>query len=149
MSAPSGPRPVTKAEARVVRAAAIGLALWGAWLLAQLAYRDRPPAEASAVVLTFLRGMAVTGALQIGLFWAPGASRGWQRVLAAALMVPSVLLFGGLAGEAVVKVVRGFPLRLEAAAFSVAGLAVYGWQLWSLARRSWPLHRHGGMRSAS
>jgi hypothetical protein len=119
------------------------LALSGAWLLTQLAYRDRAPADAAAVSLTFLRAIAVTGVLQIGLFWAPGAARSWQRLLAAALMVPSVLLFGGLAGEAVMKVVRGFPLRLDAAAFSVAGLAIYVWQLWSLARRSWP-RRAGG-----
>jgi hypothetical protein len=132
-----GAGPVSVAEARFARAAAAVLAVWAAWLLAGLAHRDRAPADASALALTFLRALAVTGPLQIGLWWAP-AARGWWRLVAAGLMVPSALLFGGLVGEAVTKVVRGFPLRLDAAACSVSGLAVYGWQLWRLARRSWP-----------
>lgn len=94
---------------------------------------------------TFLRALAITAVLQVGLFWAPDA-RGWQRLLAAALMLQSVLLFGGMAGEAVMKVARGYPLRPAAAALSVAALAIYGWQFWSLAQRSGAAERRDAKR---
>jgi len=120
----------------LVRAAAVGLAVTAALLLASLVHTGEPGSPARmSYAETFLRALAITAVLQVGLFWAPDA-RGWQRLLAAALMLPSVLLFGGMAGEAVMKVVRGYPLRPAAAALSVAALVIYVWQFWSLAQRS-------------
>lgn len=117
-----------------MRVAAVALAIATALLLAGLVRESPPdPSQPPAFLSTLLRALAVTGPLQVGLFWAPSV-RGVRRLLAAALMIPSALLFGGLTGEVVMKVVRGFPLRPDATVVSVTGLAIYLWQFWRMAR---------------
>lgn len=122
------------AEVAIARAAAIGLAIASALLLASISGEWVPdPSRPPERLPTFLRALAVTGPLQVGLFWAPSV-RGIPRVVAAVLMVPSALLFAGFAGEAVAKVLRGAPLHPFATVVAVAGVAVYAWQFWRLAR---------------
>lgn len=120
------------AERRFAHAAAIGLALASALLLVGLT-RESAPSHPPPFLPTLLRALAVTGPLQVGLFWAPSV-RGIRRIMAAVLMVPSALLFAGFAGEAIMKVVRGYPLRWDAAAVATAGVAIYAWQFWRIAR---------------
>lgn len=91
----------------VVRAAAIVLALASAWVVASTVTADEPNRPFAAV---FLRALAVTAPLQIGLFWSATA-RGWNRLWAALLMVPSALLLSGFVGETIEKLLRGFPLK--------------------------------------
>jgi len=114
----------------LVRAAAAYLALASAWVLTGLARVEepRPP-----WLPLFLRALAVTVPLQVGLFWSSSA-RGWQRLFAALLMVPSALLLGSLIGEAVGRVARGYPLNALATTTWIAGAIVYAWQFYSLAR---------------
>lgn len=114
----------------LVRAAAASLALASAWVLAGIARVEepRPP-----FLPLFLRGLAVTAPLQVGLFWSSSA-RGWQRLFAALLMVPSALLLGSLIGETVVRVARGYPLKALATTTWIAGAIVYAWQFSALAR---------------
>jgi hypothetical protein len=114
----------------LVRAAAVSLALASAWVLAGLARveESRPPQ-----LWLFLRALAVTAPLQTGLFWSATA-RGWQRLFAALLMVPSALLLGGLIGETVGRVARGYPLKALATTTWIAGAIVYAWQFYALTR---------------
>ena len=58
------------------------------------------------------------------------------RLCAALLMVPAFLMLGGLAGETMMRLVRGYPLNALAAVTSLGAAAVYAWQFWSLARSS-------------
>jgi len=96
-----------------------------------------------------MRGLAVVAAFHVGLFWGPDA-RGWWGVIAFALMIPALLLFGSLVGESISKIARGFPLRPAFAALSVAGAAVHAWQMWRVGRRVVStLGRRRGARSQS
>jgi len=87
-------------------------------------------------VRSFMLGLAVTVPLHAGLFWAPSA-RGWQRLVAAALMVPCTLIYFSFVGQQVMRVVRGYPLGLTSTITFVGGAVVYTWQLVALAWRAW------------
>lgn len=116
------------------RLAAILLAVGSAWVLTGLA--TDPVGEGTRPFLpTFFKGLGVTAVFQVGLFWAPTA-RGWWRLLAAGLMVPAALIFAGMTGEVLQKILRGFPLHPLLTIVAVTGVAAYGWQFWSLAQRS-------------
>ena len=110
----------------LVRAAAVSVALASSGLAR--VEEPRPP-----WLPLFLRALAVTAPLQVGLFWSATA-RGWQRLFAALLMVPSALLLGGLIGETFGRVARGYPLKALATTTWIAGAIVYAWQFYALAR---------------
>lgn len=112
-----------------VRAAAIALALAAAWAIAASVRADEPSRPSAAV---FFRALGVTAALQIGLFWSATARR-WSRLWAGLLMVPSALLLGGLIGEVIEKLPRGFPVKILPAVTWVSGTLVYVWQFFALA----------------
>jgi hypothetical protein len=116
-------------ERGIVRVATIVLTLASSWLLAQLA----PDLPGRSRWLLPIKALGVATALNIGLFFAPDARR-WWRLLVAALMLPAALIFAGLAGETVTKIVRGRPLHLAGAITSVGGTLLYAWAFWLLAR---------------
>lgn len=122
----------------LVRAAAVYLALASAWVIAGVSRGE----DARPFVPLFLRALAVTAPLQAVLFWSPTA-RGWKRLFAALLMVPSALLLGGLIGEVIERVVRGYPLKVLPTTTWVGGAAVYVWQFFFLA---FPRKRPEGAR---
>ena len=112
----------------LVRAAAVCLALASAWVLALMSRGE----EARPLFPLFFRALAITAPLQAGLFWSATA-RGRQRLFAALLMVPSALLLGGLIGEVIVRLVRGYPLKVLPTATWIAGAVFYVWQFFFLA----------------
>lgn len=121
-----------------VRVAAVCLALASAWVLASMSRGE----EARPFFPLFFRALAITAPLQAGLFWSPTA-RGWNRLFAALLMVPSALLLGGLIGEVIGRVVRGYPLKVLPTTTWIAGAVVYVWQFCFLA---FPRRRPEGAR---
>lgn len=80
--------------------------------------------------------LSVAALLHAGLWWAPSASRGpiAQRLLAVVLMAPSALIFLGMSGEAVTKVLRGHSPHPVWTAITLFGTTVYAWQLFRLAK---------------
>lgn len=72
--------------------------------------------------------------MQVGLFWSASA-RGRHRLYAALLMVPCALLIGGLVGEAIMRVLRGYSLKVAATITWIGGMLLYVWQFSCLARR--------------
>lgn len=85
-------------------------------------------------VSVYLSALLVTAVFQVGLFWSSTA-RGRWRLFAALLMVPAALMYGALIGEAVMRVVRGYPLKWLATATWLIAAAAYASQFLSLARR--------------
>jgi hypothetical protein len=115
-------------ERLFVRAAAVVLTLGSAVALTMLGREGLNPAPAGVMLaLTFLRALPVTAFFHIGLFWAP-AAQGRQRVLVVVLMVPSLLLFGSLVAETIVRVARGAPLRPGFVALAITGFLLHAWQ---------------------
>jgi Co/Zn/Cd efflux system component len=86
-------------------------------------------------VLLVARALTLGALFHAGLFWSTEAHRGWQRLVAAGAMLPSVLILAGMAGEAVTRVVRGYPLNYLTTVTAACGLIVYAAALWFLARR--------------
>jgi hypothetical protein len=129
-------RAVATLSTTIVRVAATVVTVALALLLVQLA----PDATGGALWWLLLKAFAVTAALNAALFWAP-AARGWWRLVAAALMLPAALILAGLAGETIMKIVRGRPLYLPGAITAVGGTLVYAWAFWLLARRDGGLRR--------
>ena len=111
-----------------MRAAAIALALAAAWVIATAVRSDEPSRPFAAV---FFRAFAVTAPLQIGLFWSATA-RGWSRLWAGLLMVPSALLLAGFVGEEIEKGLRGFPVKIFPAVTWVSGALIYVWRFFAL-----------------
>jgi hypothetical protein len=82
----------------------------------------------------FLRALAVATPFQAGLFWAATA-RGWRRLVAGALMLPSTLFLLGFCGEALGRIRRGYPLNIAATLTFAGGVAVYLWTYVVIVRR--------------
>ncbi|MFN2384898.1 MAG: thioesterase family protein, partial [Thermoanaerobaculia bacterium] len=81
-------------------------------LLAGAVTSEEPSRPFPAV---YLRALTVTAPLQVGLFWS-AAARGWGRLVAGLLMVPSALLLGGFVAEVIEKARRGFAVQILPAA---------------------------------
>lgn len=112
-----------------IRAAAVALAMAAAWSSpAPFAPKSRT-GRSSPV---FFCVLAVTAPLQIGLIWSATA-RGWSRLWAALLMVPSGLLLSGFVGEEIEKVLRGFPVKISHAVTWMSGALLYVWRFYALA----------------
>jgi hypothetical protein len=112
-----------------VRVAAVFLALAAAWVVARTVTAEEPNRPFAAV---FLRALAVTAPLQIGLFWSATA-RGWARLWAGLLMAPSALLLAGFVGEVIEKVHRRFPVEPFPTATWGIGALLYLWRFFALA----------------
>ncbi len=112
-----------------IRAAAVALAMAAAWVLASAVRTEEPNRPFVAV---FFRVLAVTAPLQIGLIWSATA-RGWSRLWAGLLMVPSGLLLSGFVGEEIEKVLRGFPVKISHAVTWMSGALLYVWRFHALA----------------
>jgi hypothetical protein len=118
-----------RTTAAFVRGAAIVLAVASAGVVATTVTSDEPHRPLPAV---FLRALAVTAPLQIGLFWSATARR-WARLWAALLMAPSALLLAGFVGEAIEKLHRGFPLKPLPTVTWLGGAILYLWRFFALA----------------
>ncbi|MGH7714256.1 MAG: hypothetical protein ACREOG_23465 [Gemmatimonadaceae bacterium] len=115
----------------LLRTSAVLLALATAAFLVQLGRGSpRPPS-----LLLVARALTLGALLHAGLFWSTEARRGWQRLVAAGAMLPSVLILAGMAGEAVTHVVRGYPLDYLTTVPAVVGLLAYAAAFWFLAGR--------------
>jgi hypothetical protein len=121
-------RPATRAALRI---AAVCIALGVAHLLTTLG-RDVPGQPTYG--WRFLRALAVTVPFQAGLFWAASA-RGWHRLVAGVLMIPTFLLLLGFVGEAASRIYRGYPLNVTATLTFAGGVAVYLWAYATIVRR--------------
>ena len=125
----SGPASRERIRVAFVRAAAILLALASAWVVAHTVTGEEPDRPFAAV---FLRALALTAPLQVGLFWSATAGR-WARLWAALLMAPSALLLGGFVGDVIERLHRGFPLKPLPTATWVGGALLYLWRFFALA----------------
>lgn len=119
---------ITRTESRLISVGALALAVGSALLLTELARSVPTP---RALMPTFAKALAVTTVFQLGLLWASHA-RGRQKWFAALLMIPGLLIFGGMAGEVVSKVIRGYPLRAEVVILAFGGVTLYLWTYWRL-----------------
>jgi len=113
------------------RSLAVMLAVATAVLLIQLGRQDPRPLSP----LLYVRALIIGALFHAGLFWSSEARRGWQRVIVAAAMLPSVLILGGILGEAVTRVSRGVAPRVLPLATAVVGLAAYALAIAALVRR--------------
>jgi hypothetical protein len=121
----------------LLRTAAILLGVATAVLLIQLGREDPRPLSP----LLFARALVIGAIFHAGLFFSPDARRASQRILAAATMLPSVLVLGGIAGEAVTRLSRGMPLKVLPVITAVLGLISYVFAYYALTRRSQSLGR--------
>jgi hypothetical protein len=112
------------------RSAAVVLAVATAAILLQLSRADPRPIS----VLVVARAVTLAGLLHTGLFWAPDAVRNWQRVAAAAAMLPSAWIMTNMLGEAATRMARGHPVELLSATVAAAGVIVYSVAYVALAR---------------
>jgi hypothetical protein len=117
-------------QRRLLRVAAVLLALATAALLVQLGLQGTP--RLTFVVL-LARALTIGALFQLGLFWAAHA-RGWQLLVALAAMLPSALIFIGLAGEALVRLTRGYTPNTLVAFTAVCGVLVYAAAFWCIGR---------------
>ena len=117
-------------QRRLFRSAAVLLALATAALLVQLGLQGRPRL---ALVVLLARALTIGAIFQAGLFWAANA-RGWQLLVALAAMLPSAFIFVGLAGEAVVRLTRGYAPNYLVAFTAVCGVLVYAAAFWWIGR---------------
>ncbi len=117
-------------QRRVLRTAAVLLALATAALLVQLGLNGSPRLT---LVVLLARALTIGALFQVGLFWATSA-RGWQLLVALAAMLPSALIFVGLAGEAVVRLTRGYAPNYLVAFTATCGVIVYAAAFWWMAR---------------
>jgi hypothetical protein len=117
-------------QRRLLRLAAVLLALATAALLVQLGLQGTPRLT---MVLLLARALTIGALFQLGLFWAADA-RGWQLLAALAAMLPSALIFIGLAGEALVRLTRGYAPNYLVAFTAVCGVLVYAIAFWWIVR---------------
>jgi len=125
-------------QRRVLRTAAVLLALATALLLVQLGLQGTPRLT---LVVLLVRALTIGALFQAGLFWAASA-RGWQLLAALAAMLPSALIFVGLAGEALVRLTRGYAPNYLVAFTATCGVIVYVIAFWQVGRVYVTGHRH-------
>ena len=130
-------------QRRLLRVAAVLLALATAALLVQLGLQGTPRLT---LVVLLARALTIGVLFQLGLFWAADA-RGWPLLLALAAMLPSAFIFIGLAGEALVRLTRGYAPNYLVAFTAVCGVLVYAFAFFELARVH--LARQSSHRAAS
>ena len=117
-------------QQQLFRVAAVLLALATAALLVQLGLHGTPRLT---IVMLLARALTIGALFQLGLFWAADA-RGWQLLVALAAMLPSAFIFIGLAGEALVRVTRGYAPNYFVAFTAVCGALVYAAAFWWIGR---------------
>jgi hypothetical protein len=117
-------------QRRFLRVAAVLLALATAVLLVQLGLQGTPRLT---LVVLLARALTIGALFQLGLFWAADA-RGWQLLVALAAMLPSAFIFTGLAGEALVRLTRGYATHYLVAFTAVCGVLVYAAAFWWIGR---------------
>ena len=112
------------------RSAAVVLALATAMLLVQLGLQGSPQLP---LLVLIARALTIGALFQVGLFCAAHV-RGWPLLVAVGAMLPSALIFIGLAGEAVVRLTRGYATNYLVAFTAVCGVIVYAVAFWCIAR---------------